>query len=312
MTGIEAIAVYLPERRASNRELMTQFEIDERFLVEKIGVLQRAIKSAEEDTSDMALKALENLLEQTGLAREEIDALIVVTQNPDSNLPHVSALVHGRAMLSPDCAAFDVSLGCSGYVYGLSVLQAFLAGNGLSRGVLITCDPYSKVIDPKDKNTILLFGDAATATLIGPNPVFVSAPFVFGTQGDLTGALTCRDGTLQMNGREVFNFAATTVPKNIETLLEKSKISKDEVDCYIFHQGSRYILETLARRIGLDRNKVRMDIAETGNTVSSSIPILLQRELANQAVKTIVLCGFGVGLSWASCVCRRREDLNGK
>lgn len=308
MTGIEAIAVYLPEQRASNRELMAQFEVDEAFLAEKIGVLNRAVKSADEDTSDMALEALERLLTQTGLAREEIQALVVVTQNPDSNLPHVSGLVHGRARLSPDCAAFDISLGCSGYVYGLSVLQSFLAGNGLTRGVLVTCDPYSKVIDPADKSTVLLFGDAATATLVGPKPVLVCEPFVFGTQGDLTGALACHNGTLQMNGREVFNFAATTVPKNIAKLLERAGLDKDAVDCYVFHQGSRYILETLTKRIGLDRAKVRMDIEETGNTISSSIPILLQRELADMAVKVFVLCGFGVGLSWASCVCKRVGD----
>ncbi|NTW48869.1 MAG: ketoacyl-ACP synthase III [Chlorobiales bacterium] len=305
MTGIEDIAVYVPEQRASNRELMTQFEMDESFLVEKIGVLQRAVKSAEEDTSDMALKALEKLLAQTGLAREEIQALVVVTQNPDSNLPHVSALVHGRAKLSPDCAAFDISLGCSGFVYGLSVLQSFLAANGLSKGVLITCDPYSKVIDPADKNTVLLFGDAATATLIGPKPVLMCRHFLFGTQGDLTGALVCRAGTLQMNGREVFNFAATVVPKHIEKLLAKASLNKDEVDCYIFHQGSRYIVETLSKRLGLDRTKVRLDIENIGNTVSSSIPILLQRELADQKIKTVVLCGFGVGLSWASCICNK-------
>jgi 3-oxoacyl-[acyl-carrier-protein] synthase-3 len=308
MLGIEAIAVYVPEQRVSNRELMAQFEVDESFLAEKIGVLERAVKGEEEDTSDMALKALEALLAQTGLAREDIEALVVVTQNPDSNLPHVSALVHGRAKLSADCAAFDLSLGCSGYVYGLSVLQSFLAGNGLTRGVLITCDPYSKVIDPTDKNTVLLFGDAATATLMGPKPALACEPFVFGTQGDLTGALACRDGTLRMNGREVFNFAATTVPKNIEKLLAKAKMSKDAVDCFIFHQGSRYIVETLAKRLGLDRTKARMDIENTGNTVSSSIPILLQRELSDRTIRTIVLCGFGVGLSWASCICKRMES----
>lgn len=307
MLGIEDIAVYVPETRASNLDLMARFEVDRPFLAEKIGVLNRAVKGADEDTSDMALEALERLIAQQGVAREEIQALIVVTQNPDTNLPHVSALVHGRAKLSPDCAAFDLSLGCSGYVYGVSVLQAFLAANGLSKGVLVTCDPYSKVIAPEDKNTVLLFGDAATATLVGPDPVLVCTPFVFGTQGDLTGALVCSDGRLHMNGREVFNFAATVVPKNIEKLLNKAELSKDEVDCYIFHQGSRYILETLVKRIGLNSAKVRMDITETGNTVSSSIPILLQRELTNQSIKTMVLCGFGVGLSWASCVCKRVE-----
>jgi len=245
MTGIQDIAIYLPERRVSNRELMVRFNVDEAFLAEKIGVLQRAIKVAAEDTSDMALQALERLIAQQGLKREEIQALVVVTQNPDSNLPHVSGLVHGRAGLSSDCAAFDVSLGCSGYVYGLSVLGAFMQSNRLTKGVLITCDPYSKIIDPEDKNTVLLFGDAATATLFGPEPVFECGPFSFGTQGDLTGALWCCKGKLHMNGREVFNFAATTVPKHVEKLLAQAGMDKGAVDCYIFHQGSRYIVETL-------------------------------------------------------------------
>jgi 3-oxoacyl-[acyl-carrier-protein] synthase-3 len=309
--GIRDIAVYIPEHRVSNRDLMARFSVDEAFLAGKIGVLQRAVKAENEDTSDLALKALERLLVQQCLDRESIEALVVVTQNPDTNLPHVSALVHGRAKLAPHCAAFDLSLGCSGFVYGLSVMQAFLAANGLSLGVLITCDPYSKVIDTNDKNTALLFGDAATATLIGPTPRYLCNPFTFGTQGDLTGALECRQGRLAMNGRDVFNFAVVTVPRDLERLLSKVGLHKDEVDCYIFHQGSRYIVETLAKRIGLIRDKVRIDIAETGNTVSSSIPILLQRELSNPSSKTIILSGFGVGLSWASCLCKRTGGLNG-
>lgn len=308
MLGIEAIASYIPAQRVSNRERMAQFEVDEAFLRGKIGVLNRAQKAAGEETSDMALAALQRLLAETGLAPEEIQALIVVTQNPDSNLPHVSALVHGRAKLPPACAAFDISLGCSGYVYGLSVLQSFMAANGLARGVLITCDPYSKVIDPEDKNTVLLFGDAATATLLGPSPRLVCGPFEFGTQGEMADALACREGVLHMNGREVFTFAVTAVPKNIDKLLVKAGLEKDAVDSYLFHQGSRYIVEMLTKRIGLERDKVRMDIEETGNTVSSSIPLLLVRELENRSAKLLVLCGFGVGLSWASCVCRRVGD----
>ena len=307
MLGIEQIAVHVPPRRASNLDLRETFDVEESFLTEKIGVLQRAVKAPDMDTSDLALAALKTLIEQCGLSRGQIDALVVVTQNPDTNMPHVSALLQARAELSNECAAFDISLGCSGYVYGISVLQAFLAANGLSRGVLVTCDPYSKIIDPTDKSTVLLFGDAATATLIGPDPVLLCGPFTFGTQGDLTGALSCRDGTLHMNGREVFNFAATVVPKDIARLLDRAKLSKEDVDCFIFHQGSRYIVETLAKRIGLGKSKVRMNILQTGNTVSSSIPLLLQKEINNSSVRTLVLSGFGVGLSWSSCVCKKVE-----
>ena len=305
MLGIKDIAVYLPHGRQSNLDLMAGFDVDETFLAQKIGVLHRATRAEGEDTSDMALRALEQLVRQQGVAREKIEALVVVTQNPDTNLPHVSGLVHARAGLAADCAAFDVSLGCSGYVYGLSLLQSFLAANGLTTGVLITCDPYSKIIDPEDKGTALLFGDAATATLIGPEPVFTCGPYQFGTQGDVVGALVCRDGRLHMNGREVFNFAATVVPKNINRLLERVGATVQDIDCYIFHQGSRYIVETITKRLALETAKVRMGMEEIGNTVSSSIPILLQHELSNKEAKRVVLCGFGVGLSWASCICER-------
>ena len=305
MLGIEQIAVHLPAGRASNLALRETFDVDEFFLTEKIGVLERAVKTPGSTTSDLALAALQTLIEQRGLSRGQIEALVVVTQNPDTNMPHVSALLQARAQLPDACAAFDISLGCSGYVYGVSVLQAFLAANGLSRGVLVTCDPYSKIIDPADKSTVLLFGDAATATLIGPDPVLLCGPFTFGTQGDLAGALSCRDGVLHMNGREVFNFAATVVPRDIARLLDRAELKKEDVDCFLFHQGSRYIVETLAKRIGLEKSKVRMDILRTGNTVSSSIPLLLREEIDNPTVRTMVLSGFGVGLSWSSCVCKK-------
>lgn len=308
MTGIEAIATYVPQRRASNLALMQKFEVDENFLEEKIGVVQRAVREESEDTSDMALKALEALLEQTGTPREEIRVLIVVTQNPDTNLPHVSGLVHAKAGLPTNCAAFDISLGCSGFVYGLSVMQSFLDATGLGRGVLVTCDPYSKIIDPEDKNTVLLFGDAATATLVGPQPVLRTSAFEFGTRGDLTGALVCKEGRLTMNGRDVFNFAATVVPKQVEALLQRTGTAKADVDRFVFHQGSGYIVETLRKRLGLDASKVPVGIRDIGNTVSSSIPIQLQRELADPSLRTFLLCGFGVGLSWASCLSIRTEN----
>jgi 3-oxoacyl-[acyl-carrier-protein] synthase-3 len=306
MLGIRDIAIYLPEKRAYNKELMSQFEVDEAFLEKKIGVIERCIKGGDEDTSDMALRALEILIAQQGLSKDEIQLLIVVTQNPDFNLPHVSGLVHGKAKLSQDCAAFDISLGCSGYVYGLAVMQSFMTAQGLTVGVLITCDPYSKIIDQQDKNTVLLFGDAATATLIGPDPVFTCASFDFGSQGDITGSLMCRDGRLQMNGREVFNFAATIIPGHVDKLLVKAGYEKADIDAYIFHQGSQYILDTLTKRLGLNSDQVRKDIKNIGNTVSSSIPILLQKEINRHEIQDLVLCGFGVGLSWASCICQRK------
>lgn len=309
--GIKDIAVYLPQRRESNLDLMDRFEVDRGFLTDKIGVTQRAIRSPEENTSDLALKALERLIEKCALTRSDIQVLIVVTQNPDTRLPHVSGLVHARAGLSKQCATFDLSLGCSGYVYGMSVLNAFMSANGMTTGILITCDPYSKIVDPQDKSTVLLFGDAATATLVSGDPVYHCKAFDFGSQGDVGGALVERDGLLHMNGREVFNFAAKMVPESVAASLQKAGLSAADVDVYLFHQGSRYIVETLTRRLKLDPAKVRIDMEDTGNTVSSSIPLLLEKELKNPEARKVLLCGFGVGLSWASCICERTESVNG-
>ncbi len=305
--GIQDISVYLPPSRQSNLSLLEQFDITEDFLVDKVGVTHRPVRGAHENTSDMALLALERLIEQSNIAREKIQVLIVVTQNPDSRLPHVSGLLHGRAGLARHCAAFDISLGCSGYVYGLSIISSFMQSNGWSAGVLITCDPYSKIIDPNDKGTVLLFGDAATATLVSDSPNFVCTSFDFGSQGDLDKALYEQDGLLHMDGRKVFNFAVQSVPQSVSTLLHKAGLNISDIDAYLFHQGSRYIVEALAKRLKLDRARVRISMASTGNTVSSSIPILLAEEIKNTTSSCILLCGFGVGLSWASCICQRLE-----
>ena len=311
MRGIEQIASYIPSGRISNLipERLAFFGTDEDFVVNKIGVRQRSVRDENEEASTLAGKALQKLLQKSGLDPEKIDALVVVTQNPDTNIPHTAAIVHGEAGLPERCATFDVGLGCSGYVYGLSIMSAFLKENGLSRGILITSDPYSKIVDPEDKNTALLFGDAATATLIGPDPLFSAESFSFGTIGKLHNALNCKSGKLNMNGREVFNFAATKIPCAIENLLEKAALKKEDIDAYIFHQGSRYILETIASRLRISHDRLRMGLENIGNTISSSIPLLLEEELDKSGTEKIVLCGFGVGLSYGSCICKRKNNI---
>jgi 3-oxoacyl-[acyl-carrier-protein] synthase-3 len=305
--GITAIASVVPARQISNLDpsLLASFDIDETFIRDKIGVLRRTVMAEGEDTSDLAAAALAALLKQTGVAARDIDVLIVVTQNPDSNLPHVSALVHGKLGLSARCAAFDLGLGCSGYVYGLGILQSFMYANAAASGVLITADPYSKIIDPNDKNTVLLFGDAATATLMTANPVLRLGPFSYGTDGSKAEALRRRNGRLSMKGRDIFNFAVERVPADVEHVLKQAGLTIADIDAVYFHQGSRFIIEMLAKRLGTPLPKIRMGMEETGNTVSSSIPLLLEQDLGDRSINKALLSGFGVGLSWASCICER-------
>lgn len=307
MLGIEAVGSYLPETKIDNHMAGQRWALKSDFIENKIGVTERLVKDPVEDTSDMAVKAFEALRRKTGQDLNDIDVLVVVTQNPDYNIPHASGLVHGKLGLSSHISTFDISLGCSGYVYGLNILAGFMQSVGFSRGVLITADPYSKIIDVDDKDTSLLFGDAATATLIGSAPVYTMLGFAGGSKGDLTRSLICENNKLEMNGRDVFNFAATSVPGLVEQSLDIAGLTLDEIDAFLFHQGSGYILDTLARRMKIHSTKVVRGLRHVGNTVSSSIPLLLEAEIDFYCRKKLLLCGFGVGLSYASCVCQRKD-----
>lgn len=301
MLGIKQIASYLPDKKISNYDKKEKFELDDNFIENKIGVKYHTLKDEQDKTSDLCIKAFQNLLKKEYIDRAKIDCCIVVTQNPDFNIPHTSAIVHGKLDLSVECACFDISLGCSGFVYGLSNIISFMKQNNLKNGLLFTADPYSSVIDKDDKNTALIFGDASTVSYITENPKLILQDTIFGTNGKEYKELICED-KLYMNGRAVFNFTATTIPKHITTLLEKNSLQDEDIDKYIFHQGSKYIVDAIRKRLKIEESKVSFDMYEYGNTVSSSIPIILEKKMQVDTNKRFVISGFGVGLSWASAI----------
>jgi len=305
MLGIAEIGRYIPNVRVSNVEKLAKFELDEDFLKNKLGVLSQSIKDEDEKTSDLCVKAFYDLEQKTEINKEDIECCIVVTQNPDYNIPHTSAIVHGKLALEESCACFDISLGCSGYVYGLSTIIAFMQNNGMKKGLLFTADPYSEIIDHDDKNTDLLFGDAATVTLISTEALYKPVDFSFGTKGKEYQQLLC-DKKLYMNGRAVFNFTATVVPKHIQNLMQKNNLSDDQIGRYILHQGSRFIVDTITKRLKIAQEKVPFNMLEYGNTVSSSIPLILAEEMKSEH-SYMLLSGYGVGLSWASTILQKVE-----
>jgi 3-oxoacyl-[acyl-carrier-protein] synthase-3 len=310
MIVIRSIASYIPARHESNSEKKERFQIDDDFIINKIGVQNVSRKADNELPSDMCVQAFRALQDKTGITADVVDCIVVCTQNPDSGgIPHTSAVVHAKINAPVRCAAFDIGLGCSGYVYGLSIVKSFMEQNGLRKGLFFTCDPYSSIIDPEDKNTVLLFGDASTITYLSSEnetgPRWQPGPFVFGTLGSEGSALQIQRSKLTMNGRAVFNFSATRVPQQVAELLEACGLRNEDVDLFLFHQGSKYILDTLQKRMKLDPEKVPSNLREQGNTVSSSIPMLLENYVGDNRFRTIVLSGFGVGLSWASCLIRR-------
>jgi 3-oxoacyl-[acyl-carrier-protein] synthase-3 len=306
MIGLTEIGCYIPSQRNNNLEQEEKFELERGFLSEKLGVLKTSLKADNESTSDLCVNAFKNLEKRLGYELNNIDCLVVCTQNPDGNgIPHTSAVVHKKLALDDNCAVFDISLGCSGYVYGLAIIEGLMKAQGFTKGLLFTADPYSKIIDKTDKNTCLLFGDAATVTLISDKPVFESIAYKMATKGSSGRALHNDHKKLEMDGRAVFTFALTEVPKQIHSLLEETSVTLEQIDLFLLHQGSKFMIEKLTERLGDVKDKTPFDITEHGNTVSSSIPLLLQNYLDKADKNTVLLSGFGVGLSWASTILRR-------
>ncbi len=311
MIGIKAIASYIPAGRIDNRSRLAKFGVDDNFLKGKIGIETVSRRAETEDTADLCEKAFGGLKAEIGIDVKDIDCLVVCTQNPDGRgLPHTSAVLHGRLGLPTHCACWDISLGCTGFVHGLSIVHAFMTAQGLRNGLLFTADPYSKIVDQNDRNTAMLFGDGAAVTLLSRTQeaceLLTPVATRFHTEGDRAAALENRDGTLHMDGRAVFNFSATVAPKQIDDLLKGLGLERGNVDLFLFHQGSKYIVDTIRQRLGLNEQRGPLGLAGQGNLVSSSIPLLLKDYLARKDVKRIVLSGFGVGLAAAACVLERR------
>lgn len=309
MIGLKSIGCHIPARHLDNVAQGARFEQSEEFMREKIGALELPRMEPGEDTSDLATLAVQRLAKvDPEFDLNDVGALFVVTQNPDgAGLPHTSAIVHEKLGLEKDVAAFDISLGCSGFVYGIYALKGFMEATGITNGLLVTADPYSKIIDPDDRITSLLFGDAATATWMGQDPIWELGPSMFGTDGSGAASLRVEGGRLHMNGRKVFDFAALRMAPAIKKLLDSSGLDAADIDAYCIHQGSAAIVDTISRRFGPQKDRFIKDLGTTGNTISSSIPLLIDRH-AISSWRRMLVSGFGVGLSWGSAILNRTKE----
>ena len=314
--GIKEVRFFVPGEPISNDRVIEDHGFDGKFVREKLGILSRHIAAKGEYTSDLATAAGAKLLDESDLEPNAVDLLIVVTQTPDYCLPQVSALVQDRLGLPSSVAAFDINLGCSGYVYGLSVAKGMMEVNGFTNAILITAETYSKIIDPKDRATAPLFGDGAAATWLGRNPAYKLGNFNFGTFGKKSSSLIARGSgmrrdsiePLYMNGQDIFNFVMSSMPKSVTKCLEANELTAADIDVWIFHQASRYMLEKLGTKLKIPNEKILIEVADIGNTTSSTIPIALCRGILSKGIRpeNIFLSGFGVGLSWASGVIRSK------
>ena len=327
---IRGISYYLPERILTNEDLTKEFpEWDVDKVYNKVGVMQRHIAAPDETAGDMAEKAAKRLFEEYEISPAEIDFVLLCTQSPDHFLPSTACILQHRLGIPTSAGAYDYDLGCSGCIYGMATAKGLIAA-GLAKNVLLlTAETYTKYLHPQDKSNRSIFGDGAAACLISKEKGFAEiGDFVFGTDGsgaenlmvksfgarqrNATGIESTdddghvrRDDYLYMNGSAIFIFTLETVPVMVNDLLQKSGIQKTDVDYYIFHQANKYMLNTIRKVCGIEKDKFYIDLEHTGNTVSPTILIGLKDCLENGTVHSgmrIIACGFGVGLSYASTI----------
>ena len=324
---IKGISYYLPEQVVTNHELLKDFpEWTEEKIASKLGVVQRHIADKEELSSDLAIKAAHKLFEEYSIEPAEIDFVLFCTQSPDYFLPTSACIIQDKLGIPTSVGALDFNLGCSGFVYGLSLAKGLVMAGIAKNVLLLTAETYSKYIHTKDKSNRAIFGDAATATLITDNGFAEILNFALGTDGRGANKLMVKTGGLRfpqpsndlsfdengnptssdhlyMDGSEIFYFTLEMVPVLVEQTLRKNNLSAEEINLYVFHQANKYLLNFLRKKIRIPEDKFYYCIENVGNTVSSTIPIALKEALNEKLLKgNILLAGFGVGYSWGGTI----------
>ena len=331
---ILGIRSHVPDQVETNDDLARAHpDWDMERIAAKTGIRARHIAAEGETANDLAYVAAQTLLGQELVPIETIDFLIVCTQTPDHLLPANACLLHQRLGLPSHVATLDFNGGCSGYVLGLQLAASLVESRSARNVLLINSDTYSKLVHPRDRTVRTLFGDGATATLVGAANAESSGsigPFVHGTAGDLAGELMVpvggfrtpyresngeefRDAQgcvrsprhLYMNGQAVFSFALSRLPSAMAQLREKTGVAADDIDWYVFHQANRYMLESLASCGCVPGEKMVMHLEDVGNTVSSSIPLAIEAYWNSGRITSghrLMLVGFGVGFTWSLCL----------
>lgn len=327
--GITAMAGAVPKRVVNGFEYSDFFPKEQvRQVVEKIGIYERRFADEETCASDLCYAAAEKLLTENAIDRSEIDLLIFVTQTPDYRMPSTAFLLQNRLGLSHSTIAFDINIGCSGFMYGLSVAYSMMQNGNLHKALVLDGDTCSRVYSPKDRRTAFIFGDAGIAALVERDSKFGNSYFSINSDGSRFDLIWAKAGgyrhmssveTLEehvvdeygnirreedgvMKGEDVFNFVLVEVPRDIKNTLQFAGVSKEELDYYIFHQSNNFMNSYIAKKLKLDKDKVPHNIEKYGNTSSVSVPLTIVSELKDKLVgnNQLLLSAFGVGMSWVT------------
>ncbi len=330
---IAGISVAVPKNSQKIIESKYETESMRKRFVSATGIENRRICSLEQYVSDLGYAAADRLLNELGWDRSEVDSLIFVTQTPDMALPGTACVVHDRLGLSQECSAFDVNQGCAGYPYGLHIAGCQLRSQGPTKAILLVGDTAGKMSLPsRDTTTAPIFGDAVSATALEWSENTTPMHFHFGTDGSRWDVIMSRrpggnpplkkknfrydelengtilvGGNFKLQGEDVFNFSTRVAPDVVKNMLSYSKHPVEAIDYFVFHQANKMINDVIRKRLKLEPERVPSSLAQFGNTSSASIPITMQLQCKEDLVAkplSLILCGFGVGLSWATVHCQ--------
>jgi 3-oxoacyl-[acyl-carrier-protein] synthase-3 len=319
--SISGLGCNVPERVVTNDELATFVDTSDEWIVERTGIRQRHMAAESEALSDIALPACRDALAQAGLEGKDIDLLIVATVTPDMTFPSTGAILADQ-LGATDAAAYDLSAGCTGFMYALAQGYGMVAGGLAKRALVVGGDLLSKILDWEDRATLVLFGDGAGAVVIEAVPDRGFLGFELGADG-AGGANLWLPGSgsrhfddpekyVKMNGREVFKFATRILVQSAEELLEKCGVSIDDVDLYIPHQANMRIIDHATRKLGVPSERVVINVDRYGNTSSGSIPLALADAAADGRLRPgrlVLMTGMGAGLTWGSALMRWTKEM---
>ena len=315
---ITAIAKYVPEKQVSNHQLAEIMDTNDEWINSRTGISNRHL-AVTENTSDLCTQVARQLLAQSQTTPAELDFILVATMTPDFQTPSVACQVQG-AIAADNAFAFDLNAACSGFVYALAMAEKLIR-SGSRKGLVIGGEVLSKILDWQDRGTAVLFGDGAGGVLLEADDTAhilaeklaadgkrgLSLKSGGASGGNPYGLAAVANEPLQMNGRDIFDFAVRDVPKNIQAVLNLAELETSMVDYYLLHQANQRIVEKIARKLKEPLTKFPMSMATYGNTSAASIALLLHDEVAAGNItlgsnQTLVLTGFGGGLTWGSLV----------
>jgi 3-oxoacyl-[acyl-carrier-protein] synthase III len=313
---ITGLGAHVPERVLTNDELAQLVDTSDDWIVTRTGIRERRIAAETEALSDLALPAVQQALDQAGVDGRDIDLLIVATVTPDMMFPSTAALLADR-IGAADAAAYDLSAGCTGFMYALAQAYGMLAGGLARRALVVGGDVLSRILDWNDRSTLILFGDGAGAVVLEPSEEPGFYAFELGADGaggehlwlPGSGSRVFEDPRqhVKMNGREVFKFATRVLVTSGEAVLDRGGLSVGDVDVYVPHQANVRIIDHATKKLGIPSERVVINVDRYGNTSSGSIPLALadaQVDGRLRAGKLVLMTGMGAGLTWGSALMR--------